>query len=54
MTTLRPRDEVEGSGMGLAISNKIALHYGGSMAVATSPFGRGTQIEVRLPIAHPC
>ena len=53
MTTLRPRDEVEGSGMGLAISNKIALHYGGSMRVMSSPYGRGTQIELSLPVSHP-
>ena len=52
MTTLRPRDEVEGSGMGLAISNKIALHYGGGMRVMSSPFGRGTQIELSLPVSR--
>ena len=51
MTTLRPRDEVEGSGMGLAITKKVALHYGGDTAVTPSPLGRGTQIEVRLPLS---
>jgi len=48
MTTLRPRDEVEGSGMGLANVRKIAVSYGGSAAVQPSPFGAGTNIEVRL------
>jgi signal transduction histidine kinase len=50
MTTLRPRDEVEGSGMGLAITRKIALHYGGGVEVSFSPFGRGTQMNVSLPL----
>lgn len=48
MQTLRPRDEVEGSGMGLAIARKIALTYGGSAQVVRSVFGRGTTIEVRV------
>lgn len=52
MTTLRPRDEVEGSGMGLAISNKIAMHYGGGMSLKPSPYGRGIQVEVCLPVGH--
>lgn len=50
MTTLRPRDEVEGSGMGLANVKKIAVLYGGSAAVHLSPFGAGTNIEVRFPV----
>lgn len=48
MTTLRPRDEVEGSGMGLAHVRKIAEHYGGSAHVSPSPYGRGTQVTVRV------
>lgn len=48
MTTLRPRDEVEGSGMGLAQVRKIAEYYGGSAQVAPSPYGRGTQVTVRI------
>jgi signal transduction histidine kinase len=48
MTTLRPRDEVEGSGMGLANVNKIATLYGGSVKVLSSPFGPGTNVEARL------
>lgn len=52
MTTLRPRDEVEGSGMGLANVRKIAAHYGGSAMVQVSPYGQGTNIEVKFPIAN--
>ncbi|MEM6303939.1 MAG: HAMP domain-containing sensor histidine kinase [Pseudomonadota bacterium] len=48
MTTLRPRDEVEGSGMGLAKVSKIAAHYGGDVAIKPSPFGRGLRIDVRV------
>ena len=48
MTTLRPRDEVEGSGMGLAIVRKIADFYGGDVRVGPSVYGRGCTIEVRL------
>lgn len=49
MTTLRPRDEVEGSGMGLAIVRKIAQHYGGYIAIGKGLNGLGTTVEVRLP-----
>ena len=49
MTTLRPRDDVEGSGMGLANVHKIATLYGGTATVQPSPFGPGTNIEVTLP-----
>ena len=34
MTTLRPRDEVEGTGMGLANVRKIAAHYGGHIKLS--------------------
>ena len=49
MVTLKPRDEVEGSGMGLALVQKIAQLNGGQVAVLPSPFGRGSCIELRLP-----
>ncbi|MGB3244163.1 MAG: ATP-binding protein [Sulfitobacter sp.] len=49
MTTLRPRDEVEGSGMGLAKVRKIARQYGGDVDIVTSPFARGTSVVVRVP-----
>lgn len=48
MSTLRPRDEVEGSGMGLACVRKIARLYGGDARVSDSPYGRGSLVEVRL------
>ncbi|MEP2472962.1 MULTISPECIES: HAMP domain-containing sensor histidine kinase [Rhodobacterales] len=49
MTTLRPRDEVEGSGMGLAITRKIAQLYGGDARILKNDAdGRGSQFEVRL------
>ena len=53
MTTLSPRDEVEGSGMGLANVRKIATLYGGTAAVRASPNGAGTNIEVRLVQENP-
>lgn len=51
MTTLRPRDEVEGSGMGLAVVAKIAECNNGSLTITESPFGRGTCVSVDLPHA---
>lgn len=48
MQTLRPRDEVEGSGMGLAIVRKIAAINGGTAVARSSPYGPGAMIEVRL------
>jgi len=48
MTTLRPRDEVEGSGMGLANVRKIARLYQGDATIGPSRHGRGTCVEVRL------
>lgn len=48
MQTLQPRDEVEGSGMGLATTRKIAATYGGTAALKAAIFGRGTTIEVRM------
>lgn len=49
MTTLRPRDEVEGSGMGLAHAKKIALHYHGAVGLGPSPYGNGLRVLVRFP-----
>lgn len=48
MTTLRPRDEVEGSGMGLANVRKIAHLYNGSATISHSPYGQGTTVSVSL------
>jgi signal transduction histidine kinase len=47
--TLKPRDEVEGSGMGLALVKKIVEHYGGSVAIhAAQP--RGTEVRFTWPL----
>jgi signal transduction histidine kinase len=45
--TLRSRDEVEGSGMGLAIVRKTVEAYGGTIALASR--GRGTAITFTWP-----
>ena len=46
--TLRPRDEVEGSGMGLAIVKKLIERYGGTIRVDSEP-GRGTTFRFTWP-----
>ncbi len=46
--TLRPRDEVEASGMGLAIVRKTVEARGGTVAVRSE--GRGTTFEVTWPL----
>ena len=50
MQTLRPRDEVEGSGMGLAIARKIARTYGGTIELSEGLGGQGTCVSFRLPV----
>lgn len=53
MTTLRSRDEVEGTGMGLANVRKIAAHYGGHMDLSeTHQGGGGLRVDVVLPRAE--
>ena len=47
-TTLKRRDEVEGSGMGLAFVQKVIRQCGGQIAV-TGPDGRGTTFEFSWP-----
>ncbi|WP_299970002.1 HAMP domain-containing sensor histidine kinase [uncultured Roseobacter sp.] len=49
MTTLKPRDEVEGSGMGLAITRKIAQVYEGHARLNDPLDARGIAVEVSLP-----
>lgn len=46
--TLRPRDEVEGSGMGLSVVKKIVEHYGGNIRVEAN-LPRGTKFIVTWP-----
>lgn len=49
MTTLKSRDEVEGSGMGLAHVRKILRTYGGSLTWVDRPDGRGVGFDLRFP-----
>jgi len=46
--TLKPRDEVEGSGLGLAVTKKISEWWGGDISVR-SEFGRGTVFSLQFP-----
>lgn len=50
MTTLKPRDEIEGSGMGLAIVRKIARTYGGSANCVENNSTAGLTVAVRIPV----
>ena len=45
--TLKPRDELEGSGMGLALIKKIVENYGGKITVESE--GRGTCFHFTWP-----
>jgi len=47
--TLKPRDKVEGSGMGLSLVQKIVLHYEGDLIIESDGV-RGTKIIIMLPI----
>ncbi|MEM8792423.1 MAG: HAMP domain-containing sensor histidine kinase [Pseudomonadota bacterium] len=49
MTTLKPRDEVEGSGLGLPIVQRICRFYGGSVTIGDGPDGMGCNIRILLP-----
>ncbi|OUS20825.1 hypothetical protein A9Q95_11215 [Rhodobacterales bacterium 59_46_T64] len=49
MITLKPRDEVEGSGMGLAIVRKIVQHYGGTLRWCMEADDASADLEIRLP-----
>jgi PAS domain S-box-containing protein len=48
---LHSRNEYEGTGMGLAIVRKIALHHGGSVTARSRP-GQGSTFIVTLPAVH--
>ncbi|MDN3650409.1 HAMP domain-containing sensor histidine kinase [Reinekea marina] len=47
-TTLKPKDECEGSGMGLAIIKKIIANYGGEMRLTTNSQG-GLSVSFTWP-----
>jgi PAS domain S-box-containing protein len=49
---LHTRSEYEGTGMGLAITKKIALHHGGEITAKSQP-GHGATFIVTLPVSHP-
>jgi signal transduction histidine kinase len=49
--TLKPRDEVEGSGVGLAIVKKAVELHGGTVVVESE--GRGTTIRYTWPLRWP-
>lgn len=48
--TLRPRDQVEGSGMGLALVKKLVEARGGRVRLASSPPARGATFTFTWPI----
>ena len=51
--TLKPRDEVEGSGLGLAVVRKLINRENGVITLRSNPdLNRGTTISVTLPL-HP-
>jgi signal transduction histidine kinase len=50
--TLRPRDQVEGSGMGLTVVKKIVENYGGAITVE-SQLGQGTTLRFTWPSLSP-
>ncbi|UWR55368.1 HAMP domain-containing histidine kinase [Phaeobacter inhibens] len=52
--TLKSRDEIEGSGLGLALVQKLARSLGGSVSVVSNPdVARGTVFTVRIPLNTP-
>lgn len=48
LTRLHPRSAYPGSGMGLAICQRIAARHGGAIAAVSSP-GRGSTFTITLP-----
>ncbi|MEM9814729.1 MAG: ATP-binding protein, partial [Pseudomonadota bacterium] len=47
--TLRPRDQVEGSGMGLALVKKTVELVGGAIEIVSGAETRGTTVRVLWP-----
>lgn len=50
---LHSQDEYEGSGIGLAICRKIAVHLGGSLTAESAGEGQGTRFMLTLPKQPP-
>lgn len=50
--TLKPRDQVEGSGMGLAMVKKTVEHYGGTLEIISDGV-RGTCFHISWPVSNP-
>lgn len=50
--TLKPKDEVEGSGMGLAIVEKLVKRIGGTISLESAE-GEGTSFYIKLPKTPP-
>ncbi|MGB0864962.1 MAG: sensor histidine kinase, partial [Granulosicoccaceae bacterium] len=48
-STLKKRDEKEGSGMGLPIVNKIVSSLGGKLNFGLGLHGRGSSISISIP-----
>lgn len=53
LTTLRPRDAVEGSGVGLAVARRIVQTAGGEIALEDGPDGTGLSVVIHLPPGIP-
>ena len=51
LQTLKPRDEVEGSGIGLSLVEKVAGMHGGTIELMAHE-GRGARFHLRLPVAR--
>lgn len=51
--TLKSRDELEASGMGLSVVKKIVLHYGGSITIKDN-IPKGSRFIVHWPFTRGC
>ncbi len=50
---LRPRDEDEGAGLGLAILDRLLQFHGGRLSLETPGSGTGLLVRITLPQAQP-